>query len=38
MSYLLSKYSPKESGLVQAITPENAGWQYVGFKGTSIKC
>lgn len=32
MSYLLSKYSPKESGLIQAITPENAGWQYVGFK------
>ncbi|WP_099607349.1 5-deoxy-glucuronate isomerase [Vibrio coralliilyticus] len=33
MSYLLSKYQPDGAqGLVQSITPQSAGWQYVGFK------
>ncbi|WPC76304.1 5-deoxy-glucuronate isomerase [Vibrio porteresiae] len=32
MSQLLSKYhAPNGEGLIQHITPENAGWKYVGF-------
>ncbi|AZI13377.1 5-deoxy-glucuronate isomerase [Avibacterium paragallinarum] len=35
MSYLLSKsakQNPAPNGLVQKITPESAGWEYVGFE------
>ncbi|WP_432454922.1 MULTISPECIES: 5-deoxy-glucuronate isomerase [unclassified Agarivorans] len=33
MPRLLSKYQPHNNqGLVQEITPQSAGWQYVGFK------
>ncbi|KAA8998538.1 5-deoxy-glucuronate isomerase [Affinibrenneria salicis] len=33
MSLLLSKYqTPDEQGRIQQITPENAGWRYVGFE------
>lgn len=32
MSYLLSKYhAPDEKGRTQCITPETAGWDYIGF-------
>lgn len=32
MSYLLSKPQPVTNGYAQKITPENAGWEYVGFE------
>ncbi|PJG84049.1 5-deoxy-glucuronate isomerase [Caviibacterium pharyngocola] len=35
MSYLLSKsrkHNPTANGEVQKVTPENAGWEYVGFE------
>ncbi len=38
MSQLLSKYhTPNEAGLVQAISPESAGWSYVGFQVFDLK-
>lgn len=38
MPNLLSKYhSPDKQGLVQSISPESAGWQYVGFQAYDLK-
>jgi 5-deoxy-glucuronate isomerase len=31
MSRLLSKHAPSKDGRIQHITPESAGWKYVGF-------
>ncbi len=31
MTRLLSKYAPSQDGRIQHITPESAGWKYVGF-------
>ncbi len=38
MSYLLSKYTtPDENGRTQHITPESAGWTYVGFSAYELQ-
>jgi len=38
MPTLLSKYhTPAEDGCTQDITPENASWEYVGFKAYELK-
>lgn len=38
MSKLLSKYqSPDEQGCIQKITPQSAGWGYVGFEAYELK-
>ena len=38
MSHLLSRASaPNEQGLIQKITPESAGWEYVGFEVYKLK-
>ncbi|WP_234912805.1 5-deoxy-glucuronate isomerase, partial [Vibrio anguillarum] len=38
MSTLLSKYkAPDKMGCTQKITPENAGWEYVGFEVYELK-
>lgn len=38
MAELLSKYrSPNEDGQVQAISPETAGWRYLGFQVYELK-
>ena len=45
MSRLLSRWQqPDAQGRTQSVTPESAGWEYVGFKayemkkGSSLRC